>query len=263
MKTVVGLFNDVGEAKGTIGDFARIGLSPEQIGLLSSSQSAAGMSPFELPGFGRVAANGPMMNLLRDPDGLASALVKMGIAKGDVGRCIDTIKRGGTLEAVMIEDAKEADALAIMRRHTAPEPRAVQREPRGLDRDRDYVIPIVAEEIEVGKREIDAGGVRVATHVSSVPVEKTVSVREEHVTVERRTVDRPIDERDDAFRDHSVEMKATAEEPIVAKRARIVEEIRIHKDTTEHVETVHDKIRRTDVKVTDIPAADLRIRRRD
>ena len=54
------------------------------------------------------------------------------------------------------------------------------------ERDEDLIIPIVEEELEVGKREIEAGGVRVSTRVSSVPVEKSVTLREEHVSVERR-----------------------------------------------------------------------------
>jgi len=36
---------------------------------------------------------------------------------------------------------------------------------------------------------------------------------------------------------------------VVAKQARVVEEVVVHKEATEHVETIHDTVRRTDVEV--------------
>jgi len=47
-------------------------------------------------------------------------------------------------------------------------------------------IPIVEEELNVGKREVERGGVRVHTRVEAQPVEQQVSLHEEKVTVERR-----------------------------------------------------------------------------
>src|SRR4051794_11515450 len=66
------------------------------------------------------------------------------------------------------------------------------------ERDEDLIVPIVEEELEIGTREVEAGGVRVSTRVSSIPVEKSITLREEHVSVERRAVDRPISARDEA-----------------------------------------------------------------
>jgi stress response protein YsnF len=248
MRTVVGLFTDTSEARGSLQDFARLGLSSGQIGVLAPAESAtSGMSLLELRGIGPVAANRPMLTLLRSQHGIAPALTKIGVSRKDLGRCIDSIRRGGTLEAVTVDDAKEAEALAIMRRHTARERTNVEDSP-------ELVIPIVAEELVIGTREVDAGGVRVSTHVRDVPVEKTVIVREERVTIERRIVDRPID-GEDAYRDRSVDVTARTEEPVVSKRGRLVGEIRVHKDCGDRVETVHDNLRRTEVEVTDLPAS--------
>jgi uncharacterized protein (TIGR02271 family) len=116
-------------------------------------------------------------------------------------------------------------------------------------------IPVVKEEMRVGKREVDAGGVRIATHVGTRPVDQTVTLREEHVVVEHQTFDRAAEASDDAFRDRSIEMTATSESPVVTKHARVVEEIRAYKDAGEHVETIHDTIRHTEVAVTQQPAA--------
>ena len=77
---------------------------------------------------------------------------------------------------------------------------------------------------------------------------------EERITVNRRVVDRPIDDgQADTFRDRSLEIKASAEEPIITKRAHVVEEIRIHKDRTERVETVNDTLRHTEVELSELP----------
>src|SRR3712207_8425900 len=50
----------------------------------------------------------------------------------------------------------------------------------------EIAVPIVEEELRVGKREVDRGGVRVDVDVEEVPVEEQVSVRDETVRVERR-----------------------------------------------------------------------------
>lgn len=120
----------------------------------------------------------------------------------------------------------------------------------------DIVIPIIKEELRVGKREVDAGGVRVSSRVVEEPIERTVTLREERVTIERRVVDRPIGPEDkafdEAFRDRAVDLEATSEEPVITKRAHVVEEIRIHRDRTERVERVNDSLRHTDVSISEL-----------
>jgi len=117
-------------------------------------------------------------------------------------------------------------------------------------------IPVVEEQLKVGKRAIQRGGVRIFSRVTETPVEESVRLREEHARVERRTVDRPATEGDmAAFKEGSIEVRETAEEPVVSKEARVVEEIQIGKETTEREETVRDTVRRTNVEVEDLPAS--------
>jgi uncharacterized protein (TIGR02271 family) len=102
----------------------------------------------------------------------------------------------------------------------------------------------------VRTREVERGGVRVYSHVTEQPVEQEVHLRDERVTVERRPVDRPATERDfAAFKEGTIEVTETDEEPIVAKEARVVEEVVIDKDVREHTETIRDTVRRTEVEV--------------
>jgi len=115
-------------------------------------------------------------------------------------------------------------------------------------------VPVVQEDLQVGKRTVETGGVRVVKRVSETPVSQVVNLREEHATIERRPVDRPATEADFAnFREGTVEVRETAEEPVVAKTARVVEEVVVGKTATERSETITDTVRSTDVDVEEIP----------
>ncbi len=114
------------------------------------------------------------------------------------------------------------------------------------------VIPIVEEELAVGKRQVQSGGARIHTYVTERPVDASVTLREEHVTVDRRPVDRAVTDADLAFGEKSFEVTETAEVPVVAKTARIVEEVVVGKTATERTETVTDTVRRTDVEVEEL-----------
>ena len=46
-----------------------------------------------------------------------------------------------------------------------------------------------------------------------------------------------------------MEFTETAEEPVVSRRARVVEEVTVHQDVEEHTETVRGTVRRTVVDV--------------
>ena len=114
------------------------------------------------------------------------------------------------------------------------------------------VIPIVEEELEVGKREVQSGGAHIRTGVVETPVEQTVNLREEHVTVSRHAANEPVTDSTTAFKEQNFEVTETDEVPVVAKTARVVEEVVVGKTATERTETVHDTVRRTDVEVEDL-----------
>ena len=115
-------------------------------------------------------------------------------------------------------------------------------------------VPVVTEELVVGKRAVDRGGVRVFRRVVEIPVEETVNLREEHVTMERRPVDRAATDSDLTFGNRTIELTETAEEAAISKDARVVEEVLVGKQASERVETVHDTVRKTEVEVEEIPS---------
>ena len=117
----------------------------------------------------------------------------------------------------------------------------------------DQVLQVVEEELAVGKRQVQRGGARVHTVVTERPISEQVTLHEEKVTVERRPVDRPVSGNDAAFAESTFEVTETAEVPVIAKEARVVEEVVVGKTATDRVETVSDTVRRTDVEVEQIP----------
>ncbi len=114
-------------------------------------------------------------------------------------------------------------------------------------------IPIVEENLVVGKREVDRGGVRVYSHLVEEPVSADVSLRDEVIRVERRAVDRPASFEDFNPGDRAIEVRASGEEAVVGKTARVVEEVVVGKSSAEHTEAVRDTVRRTEVDVEEIP----------
>lgn len=112
------------------------------------------------------------------------------------------------------------------------------------------VIPIVEEQLRVGKREVERGGARIRSRIIEKPVEASVRLREEHIVVNRRPVDRAVTDSDlNNFAQGEIELTEHAEIPVVAKQARVVEEVEVGKTVEEHEETVRDTVRRTDVDV--------------
>lgn len=115
-------------------------------------------------------------------------------------------------------------------------------------------IPVIEEDLRVGKREVTTGRVRVVSRLTERPVEETVNLHEEHAHIERRPVDRPATAADlDGFKAGTIEIQETAEQAVVEKSARVVEEVSVGKQSSDHQETIRDTVRRTDVEVQNDP----------
>lgn len=124
---------------------------------------------------------------------------------------------------------------------------------RDLTNDTDQTIKVVREDLQVGKREVERGGVRVRSRIVERPVEESLRLREERVRVQRTPVNRPATDADlNAFQEGEIELREHAEVPVVSKTANVVEEISIGKEVNERVETVRDTVRSTEVDVENI-----------
>jgi uncharacterized protein (TIGR02271 family) len=117
-------------------------------------------------------------------------------------------------------------------------------------------IPMAEERLRVGKRESHAGRVRVRSYVVETPVEEQVTLREEHVHVQRVPADRAATASEaNLFQDRVIEAEESIEEAVVQKDVRVTGEVVVNKEATEHTETVRDTVRRTEVDVDENAAA--------
>jgi uncharacterized protein (TIGR02271 family) len=247
------MYDRLEDAEGAMNDLVRLGLDSRKIGVLTSATASPVVidrlraKSLDVAGVGKLVANDYMLTLFGArpagaADGVLGALAAMGVSKPDGARYLEALRNGATLEAVTIPDDRAADATAIL-------------DERSRFATATETIPIVKEDLRVGKREVDAGGVRITTHVDVRPIDKTVTLREEHVVVEHRVADRAADCSDDAFHDRSIDVTATSQRPVVTKRAHVVEEIRAVKDVGERVETIRDTLRHTEVSIDDKTAS--------
>ncbi|HEV2880312.1 MAG TPA: YsnF/AvaK domain-containing protein [Pyrinomonadaceae bacterium] len=200
-----------------------------------------------LPGLGLLVA-GPLAGALVGAGaggaagGLIGAMVGSGIPEDRAKEYEAGVKEGGIVMG--FNPRSDEDAEYFEREWNSNKAEGVYRG--------ETTIPVVEEELQVGKREVERGGVRVESRVEETPVAQEVQLREERVHVERRPVDRPVTNADEAFREGTIEVTERAEEAVVGKTARVVEEVVVGKQVEERTETVRDTLRRTDVEVQEV-----------
>ena len=117
----------------------------------------------------------------------------------------------------------------------------------------DETVQLAEERLAVGKRVVNRGGTRIRRVVVETPVEESISLHSERVMLDRRPV---MDGRlvsDTNFMNKTIEMTESAEEAVVSKTARVVEEISLRRQATDHVETVRDSLRKDEVEIDQIP----------
>ena len=239
-----------------------------------------GLGALAIPGVGPVIAAGPIAAALIGAGagavagGLIGALTDIGVPEEEAGLYAEGVRRGGALLALRTDEAEAEGAIDIMERFNPVDIDTRSAEWRqsgwtgteaaasgaatlgrthattGSDED-EVSIPIVEEEVKVGKRAVQSGAVRVRSYVTERPVEETVELTSERLEVERRPVNRPVAAGDagEAFREQSVEVTETEEEPVISKEARVVEEVVLGKKVEKRQEQVRETARRSEVEV--------------
>ena len=112
-------------------------------------------------------------------------------------------------------------------------------------------IPVVEEQVAIGKRAVEGGSIRVTTRVVSDDVNKDVKLRDETVDVNRRAVGKNLTGAEAAalMKDGTVEVTEHDEEALVSKQAVLKEEVVVSKDTDVRTERVSETAKRTEVDV--------------
>lgn len=226
---VVGLFQDASRITQATQELVSRGFSRDSIQLITSQSAGTNLS---------------------------STITRLGAPAQEAQFWTQGVQKGGTLLTLQTTQDKAEEAIDILDRFGT-----IQLEEQSLrsaagqsvEVEGERTIPIVEEQIQVGKRQVQSGGVRIYTRVVETPVEESVQLREEHVRVERHRVDRPLTEADRAaFQEGTIELTETAEQAVVSKQARVVEEVVVGKQATERTETVRDTVRHTEVEVEDL-----------
>lgn len=188
-------------------------------------------------------------------------------ADQDRSHYAEAVQRGSYVVAVNADETNKDRAIDIMNDHgvidlddhatkhgyTARPTRASTGPDPSVNDAAGGTIPVVQEELHLGKRAVQRGGVRVYSRVVEQPVEQEVQLREEKVTVDRRPVDRPLADAElTNMRDQTIEITEMAEEPVIEKEARVVEEVRVGKQSTSKTQKVRDTVRRTEVRTENL-----------
>lgn len=261
-KIGVALFDQLENARGACNLLQKQGFERSSIHLISNAQDR-GVSAREI----------------------YHTLMQHGVPATDAGIYAEGVQRGGSLVYLRTDNERAEEAADIMARFSFVDiderSELWKREGWGgfdpdskvFGEDREVVETKVVEtkvrekpidtavfeeaeeQLLVGKREVDVGGVRVKSYVTQEEVEKDVLLRDEHINVERHNVDRPLRDESNIFEEREIEFRETHEEPVVAKTARVTEEVRISKGVEEHTETIHDTLRHQNVKIEHIDAS--------
>jgi stress response protein YsnF len=284
-QTVIGFFDNASEAQQAVEQLVSNGFSRASIDIAASSGSTGGLTSSGTSNYGTSTGTSSYND---DNDGFGDKVSRFfsNLFDSDDDRSrYSSVASRSTTVTVHATSADEAERAAdLLDRYGAVDvdERASQygygatsasttTDTSYADRDRTAdttgAIPIIEENINVGKRVVETGGVRLRSRIIERPVEEAVRLRVEHVHVERNPVNRPATEADlNSFREGTIEATEHAEVPVVGKTARVVEEVRLDKDVEERDEVVRDTVRRTDVDVenlgtttrtTDIDRTDL------
>jgi len=232
----------------------------------------AGLGSLAIPGVGPVVAAGWLIATLTGAGvgaaagGLLGSLTGAGVDETNAKGYAEHVGRGGTLVTVRANDQDAAQVEYILEHGeaqaamataaVAPTVTVGMATPAAapVAKGPNDTIQVVKENLVVGKREVEQGGVRVTSQVVETPVEQQVALHSERVVVDRRPINRPLTGvAADAFRTRTLSASARSEEAVVGKEARVVEEIGLRKEAIDRIETVRDTVRETKVDVEQVP----------
>lgn len=162
----------------------------------------------------------------------------------------DSLGRGGSVVSVHAPGGRHDEIVAIMERNNPVDidERSVS---MGLAADDggERTIPLAEERLDVGKRKVEGGKVRIHTRVVETPASEEVRLRDEQIAVERRAPGSAARLGADPFTEKTVELTETREEAVVGKTAHVAEEVVVDKVARERTERVEDTVRRQEVDI--------------
>ncbi len=247
-ETVVAVYDTAAHAEAAAADLASAGIPGTDIGLNAGAGTTTTSQPARQQGF--------WAGLFGGEPGHDTAVYDRSMSSGSTVVTVKTPETHVTRVLQILESHNPIDideraaGYGLTQTSTAPTAGATGRAVAAEG----GTLQLAEESLVVGKRLVNRGGTRVRRYVVEMPVEEQVTLHDEKVVLERRPVTdgRPAS---DSFSERAIEMTATAEEPVVGKTARVVEEVGLRKEAADHVETVRDTVRKEQVEVEKVPGA--------
>lgn len=254
-QTVVGFFDQSSEAQTAIQKLVARGISRDRIDITSGNSGRTDVSTERRSDSDRDRSDNPVSNFFRNlfgsDDDTSDRYTRVAERSNSIVTVHATSREEAEAASQILDRCGAVDMDERAREYGYSNTRSEgSSERQNISGERDTVIPRVEERLEVGKREVERGGVQVRSRIIEKPVEEHVRLREEHVNVERKAVDRPLNANEgEAFRERNIELTERSEVPVVNKEARVVEEVRVSKEVSERNETIRDTVRRTDIDI--------------
>jgi stress response protein YsnF len=267
-KTVVGVFRESNAANDAVRDLTSSGVARNHIRLIQSDSEIESLEKQPVSASEPAPESKGLRARLQEKitGKLFGALESLFDVESDLVHAetyAEAVRYGHYLVIADVESTQVDQAVAIMNRYgtvdltqdswKSPQV-AASGQTTPIASQREAAESVVEEELAVGTRVVQRGGVRVHSYVEERPVEELVRLREERLSVERRPADRVLERPDAAFTERSVELTAEGEEAVVEKRARVVEEVLVNKELEQREQTIRDTVRRKDVEVEAVPA---------
>jgi len=251
--TVMGLFRDRSVAEQVKAALIKSGLADANISFHPNASQAAGTTQPHHEDHGFWASIKELFTGKEGDDD--AAYYRQGVQQGKVMVIAKTTKDRATAVAQIMELFGGTELSQENAKGTAAASQAQCNVPAPARDTRANAapIPVIQEEIKIGKRQIQGGGVRIVSRVVERPVEEQVSLHTERVTVARQAVGRNLTAAEAeaalAAGERVIETRETNEEAVVSKTARVVEEVVLNKEGQDHTQTVRGKVRSTQVDV--------------
>lgn len=258
-KTIVAVFDDTTSAQSAVQELQSSGIDKSRIRLTNNTDAAPTSESWTDKIYGLFESLLEHAGDRNHADDYAEAwrrghyIVVADVEPTQVDKAVEILNKFGTVDFDKRVEQWKSTGYSGKYDQSAQPYTAEQRQRELSGYQTEQKIPVVQEELAVGKQVVRRGGVRVHSYVQEQPVEERLRLREERLKVERRAVNRQAEQSDLAFKEDSIDVTAEGEEAVVEKRARVVEEVVVGKETEQRDETITGTVRRKDVEVEQVP----------
>ncbi|RNI22006.1 DUF2382 domain-containing protein [Rufibacter latericius] len=245
-KNVIGLFSDAGSVQRVLSELFASGFKKEDIEVAMRS------SPGSTEGYSQENFERFFYSLFATPEEAMAHQAKMQNSNALV--VVHAYSQDEANRAAHLLDSHRNSELDIEIERTTSAPSNTSPVTSHLTEStsESTSIPVIEEQLQVGKQEVETGRTRVHQIVER-PIGENVRLREERIQMERVPVDRPAAGADFAsFQEGSFELKEYAEVPVISKEAHVVEEITIGKDVEVREELIQETVKKTEIQVEDL-----------